>query len=41
MESEVEKARMLLDDGEPEESMEAAEDKEKRIMLKRQIRKRL
>ena len=29
MESEVEKARMLLDDGEPEESMEAAEDKEK------------
>ena len=29
MESEVEKARMLLDDGEPEESMEAARDKEK------------
>ena len=29
MESEVEKARMLLDDGEPEESMEAAGDKEK------------
>ena len=29
MESEVEKARMLLDDGEPEESMEAAGNKEK------------
>ncbi len=29
MESEVEKARMLLDDGEPEESMEAAGDKKK------------